>query len=95
MTDNILNNSLVDMVLAHNVGGPTGFDAISNDQLTNFEKHATGFTGMLYNMVSQDMTESFKLNFQCGGRFYCSIFFCIICCLLGLRRHEFICSRGY
>ena len=63
MTDNILNNDLVNMVLAHNVGGPTGFDAISNDQLANFEKHATGFTGMLYNMVSQDMTESFKLNF--------------------------------
>ena len=63
MTDNILNNSLVNMVLAHNVGGPTGFDAISNDQLINFEKHATGFTGMLYNMVSQDMTESFKLDF--------------------------------
>ena len=51
------------MVLAHNVAGPTGFDAISNDQLTNFEKHATGFTGMLYNMVSGDMTESFKLDF--------------------------------
>jgi len=63
MTDNILNNNLVHMVLAHNVGGPTGFDAISNDQLTNFEKHATGFTGMLYNMVSRDMTESFKLDF--------------------------------
>ena len=63
MTDNILNNSLVHMVLAHNVGGPTGFDAISNDQLINFEKHATGFTGMLYNIVSQDMTEGFKLNF--------------------------------
>ena len=40
MTDNILNNNLVDMVLAHNVGGPTGFDAISNDQSINFEKHA-------------------------------------------------------
>ena len=63
MTDNILNNNLVNMVLAHNVGGPTGFDAISNDQLTNFEKHATGFTGMLYNMVSRDMAESFKLDF--------------------------------
>ena len=63
MTDNILDNNLVHMVLAHNVGGPTGFDAISNDQLTNFEKHATGFTGMLYNMVSRDMTESFKLDF--------------------------------
>ena len=63
MTDNILDNNLVHMVLAHNVGGPTGFDAISNDQLANFEKHATGFTGMLYNRVSRDMTESFKLNF--------------------------------
>ena len=63
MTDNILNNNLVNMVLAHNVGGPTGFDAISNDNLINFEKHATGFTGMLYNVVSKDMTECFKLNF--------------------------------
>ena len=63
MTDNILDNNLVHMVLAHNVGGPTGFDAISNDQSINFEKHATGFTGMLYNMVSRDMTENFKLNF--------------------------------
>ena len=63
MTDNILGNRLVHMVLAHNVGGPTGFDAISNDQVINFEKHATGFTGMLYNMVSRDMTESFKLDF--------------------------------
>ena len=32
-------------------------------ELTNFEKHATGFTGMLYNIVSRDMTESFKLDF--------------------------------
>tara|TARA_B110000467_G_C18107443_1_gene360588 strand:+ start:45 stop:737 length:693 start_codon:yes stop_codon:yes gene_type:complete len=63
MNDNILDNSLVNMVLAHNVGGPTGFDAISNDPVINFEKHATGFTGMLYNMVSKDMTETFKLNF--------------------------------
>ena len=63
MTDNILNNSLVHMVLAHNVGGPTGFDAISNDPSINFEKHATGFTGMLYNKVAQNMTESFKLEF--------------------------------
>ena len=63
MTDKILDNNLVHMVLAHNVGGPTGFDAISNDQSINFEKHATGFTGMLYNMVSRDMTENFKLNF--------------------------------
>jgi hypothetical protein len=63
MTDNILNNNLVNMVLAHNVGGPTGFDAISNDQVINFEKHATGFTGMLYNRVSKDMTETFKLDF--------------------------------
>ena len=63
MTDNILNNTLVNMVLAHNVGGPTGFDAISNDQQTNFEKHATGFTGMLYNTVSLNMTEGFKLDF--------------------------------
>jgi hypothetical protein len=62
MTDNILDNNLVNMVLAHNVGGPTGFDAISNDQAINFEKHATGFTGMLYNMVSKDMIETFKLN---------------------------------
>ena len=59
----ILDNNLVHMVLVHNVGGPTGFDAISNDQSINFEKHATGFTGMLYNMVSRDMTENFKLNF--------------------------------
>jgi len=63
MTDNILNNDLVNMVLAHNVGGPTGFDAISNDPQINFEKHATGFTGMLYNTVSQNMTEAFKLDF--------------------------------
>ena len=63
MTDNILNNSLVNMVLAHNVGGPTGFDAISNDENLNFEKHATGFSGMLYNTVSEDMTESYKLDF--------------------------------
>ena len=63
MTDNILNNSLVNMVLAHNVGGPTGFDAISNDPQTNFEKHATGFSGMLYNIVSKDMSECYKLNF--------------------------------
>jgi len=63
MTDNILNNNLTHMVLAHNVGGPTGFDAISNDAGINFEKHATGFSGMLYNMVSRDMTESFKLDF--------------------------------
>ena len=63
MTDNILNNDLVNMLLVHNVGGPTGFDAISNDPSINFEKHATGFTGMLYNIVSKDMTESFKLEF--------------------------------
>jgi len=63
MTDNVLKNSLVHMVLAHNVGGPTGFDAISNDPLIKFEKHATGFTGMLYNNVSKNMTECFKLDF--------------------------------
>jgi len=63
MTDNILENDLVHMVLAHNVGGPTGFDAISNDEQINFEKHATGFTGMLYNIVSKNMTESSRLEF--------------------------------
>ena len=63
MTDNILNNDLVNMILVHNCCGPTGFDGISNDQQTNFEKKASGFTGMLYNTVSKDMTEAYKLIF--------------------------------
>ena len=63
MTDNILNNNLVNMLLAHNVSGPTGFDAINNDEGNHFPKTATAFSMMLYNFVSKDMTNIYKLNF--------------------------------
>ena len=61
MTENILNNNLVNMILAHNVSGPTGFDAINTD--SNFNKKATAFSSMLYNYVSKDMSIAYKLEF--------------------------------
>ena len=72
MTDNILNNNLVDMVLAHNVGGPTGFDAISNDQSINFEKHAEiicmlfmkAYAYQLCILYSHKLLELEKCNFK-------------------------------
>ena len=56
MTDNILDNNLVHMVLAHNVGGPTGFDAISNDQSINCDGKRRGLsrrTSAQYASLSQ------------------------------------------
>ena len=47
MTDNLLNNNLVNMLLVHNVSGPTGFDAINNDESSHFQKQATAFSAML------------------------------------------------
>ena len=61
MTENILNNNLVNMLLAHNVSGPTGFDAIDTE--SNFNKKATAFSSMLYNHVSKDMNIAYKLEF--------------------------------
>ena len=63
MTDNLMNNNLITMLLAHNVGGPTGFDAINNDEDEHFQKRATAFSTMLYDLSSKNMTEATKLEF--------------------------------
>jgi len=63
MTDNIMRNNLVTMLLAHNVGGPTGFDAINNSEDEHFQKRATAFSAMLYDWMAKDMTENIQLQF--------------------------------
>ncbi len=62
-TEVLLNNNLITMLLAHNVGGPTGFDGIDNDENSHFPKKATGFFGMLINLVSHNMDYMQKFSF--------------------------------